>query len=266
MAITRHGINRQEVGALMRCSFEETVDILSEAASHGETDFLKGVSENIMLGQLPHIGTGAFELTLDAEKCKLGMEIPTNIIAPFGGSNMFFAGGASPNMAPISTPWSSGATPAYAGGWSPVPHSDITPGGPAFSPSAQSDSSFSPAYSPGWSPGSPHGSLGPSSPGPEVLTNITKVQPNESQLFTGFPKLQSDVAELQPDIAELFAHKSKLQSDFTKLQSYVTELFTDKPKLLTNVAQLQSYVTKLFTDITELFADQSWIFSNISSI
>jgi DNA-directed RNA polymerase II subunit RPB1 len=25
MAITRHGINRQEVGCLMRCSFEETV-------------------------------------------------------------------------------------------------------------------------------------------------------------------------------------------------------------------------------------------------
>jgi len=28
MAITRHGINRQEVGALMRCSFEETVSLL----------------------------------------------------------------------------------------------------------------------------------------------------------------------------------------------------------------------------------------------
>lgn len=27
MAITRHGINRQDVGALMRCSFEETVNI-----------------------------------------------------------------------------------------------------------------------------------------------------------------------------------------------------------------------------------------------
>ena len=25
MAITRHGVNRQDVGALMRCSFEETV-------------------------------------------------------------------------------------------------------------------------------------------------------------------------------------------------------------------------------------------------
>ncbi|VDN25652.1 unnamed protein product [Cylicostephanus goldi] len=38
MAITRHGINRQEVGALMRCSFEETVDILMEAAVHAEVD------------------------------------------------------------------------------------------------------------------------------------------------------------------------------------------------------------------------------------
>ena len=32
MAITRHGINRQETGALMRASFEETVDILLDAA------------------------------------------------------------------------------------------------------------------------------------------------------------------------------------------------------------------------------------------
>ena len=28
MAITRHGINRSDTGALMRCSFEETVEIL----------------------------------------------------------------------------------------------------------------------------------------------------------------------------------------------------------------------------------------------
>ena len=43
MAITRHGINRQDTGALMRCSFEETVDILMEAAVHAECDTLKGV-------------------------------------------------------------------------------------------------------------------------------------------------------------------------------------------------------------------------------
>lgn len=48
-----------------------------EAASHAEVDLLKGVSENIMLGQLAKMGTGCFDLLLDAEKCKLGMEIPT---------------------------------------------------------------------------------------------------------------------------------------------------------------------------------------------
>lgn len=50
-----------------------------EASSHGENDPMKGVSENIMLGQLAPAGTGCFDLLLDAEKCKYGMEIPTNI-------------------------------------------------------------------------------------------------------------------------------------------------------------------------------------------
>ena len=79
MAITRHGINRQETGTLARCSFEETVDILVEAATHAEMDPMKGVSEAIMLGQLARIGTGAFDLILDEEKCKAGIEMPTNI-------------------------------------------------------------------------------------------------------------------------------------------------------------------------------------------
>lgn len=58
-----------------------------EAAAHAEVDPMKGVSENIMLGQLAKIGTGCFDLLLDAEKCKFGMEIPTNV----GGGMM--AGG-----------------------------------------------------------------------------------------------------------------------------------------------------------------------------
>ena len=53
-----------------------------EASAHGESDPLKGVSENVMVGQLAKIGTGCFDLLLDAEKCKFGMEIPTNL----GGS------------------------------------------------------------------------------------------------------------------------------------------------------------------------------------
>jgi hypothetical protein len=37
-----HGINRVETGPLMRCSFEETVDILMEAAAFAERDRMSG--------------------------------------------------------------------------------------------------------------------------------------------------------------------------------------------------------------------------------
>lgn len=43
---------------IFRCSFEETVDVLMDAASHAEVDPMRGVSENIIMGQLPRMGTG----------------------------------------------------------------------------------------------------------------------------------------------------------------------------------------------------------------
>ena len=46
----------------MRCSFEKTVDVLLDAASHAEVDPLGDVSGNIILGKLPRMGTGAFDL------------------------------------------------------------------------------------------------------------------------------------------------------------------------------------------------------------
>ncbi|KAA8901402.1 hypothetical protein TRICI_006078 [Trichomonascus ciferrii] len=67
MAITRHGINRADTGALMRCSFEETVEILLEAAAVAELDDCRGVSENIMLGQMAPLGTGSFDVLLNED-------------------------------------------------------------------------------------------------------------------------------------------------------------------------------------------------------
>ncbi|KAK3329479.1 hypothetical protein B0H66DRAFT_26791 [Apodospora peruviana] len=64
-AVTRHGINRADTGALMRCSFEETVEILLDAAAFGELDDCRGISENVMLGQMAPMGTGGFEVLLD---------------------------------------------------------------------------------------------------------------------------------------------------------------------------------------------------------
>jgi DNA-directed RNA polymerase II subunit RPB1 len=65
MSITRHGINRIENGTLMKCSFEETVDILTESAAFSQKDPIRGVSEYIMLGQLANFGTGACDILFD---------------------------------------------------------------------------------------------------------------------------------------------------------------------------------------------------------
>lgn len=64
-SITRHGINRSDSGPLRKCSFEETVEILYEAAVFAETDHLSGISENIIMGQLASCGTGSFGLIVD---------------------------------------------------------------------------------------------------------------------------------------------------------------------------------------------------------
>lgn len=123
MAITRHGINRQDTGALMRCSFEETVDVLMDAAAHAETDPMRGVSENIIMGQLPKMGTGCFDLLLDAEKCRFGIEIPNSLgSSMLGGAAMFIGGGSTPSMTPPMTPWVNCHTPRY---FSPPGHGKL---------------------------------------------------------------------------------------------------------------------------------------------
>ena len=68
--ITRHGINRVDSGALRKCSFEETVEILLEASFHAEVDPLCGVTENIIMGQLAPYGTGCFDLMMDTDMLK----------------------------------------------------------------------------------------------------------------------------------------------------------------------------------------------------
>jgi len=74
MSITRHGINRVDTAPLMKCSFEETTDILLEASTFGEKDPLNGVTENIMLGQLAPVGTGSFSLVLNEKMLKDAIE------------------------------------------------------------------------------------------------------------------------------------------------------------------------------------------------
>eukprot|EP00927_Polykrikos_kofoidii_P017508 TRINITY_DN1798_c0_g1_i1.p1 TRINITY_DN1798_c0_g1~~TRINITY_DN1798_c0_g1_i1.p1 ORF type:complete len:1921 (+),score=363.59 TRINITY_DN1798_c0_g1_i1:90-5765(+) len=70
MAITRHGINRTNMGPLMKCSFEETVEILMDAAIYNEVDMMRSVSENVIYGQLCPVGTGVFDIYMDDQRAK----------------------------------------------------------------------------------------------------------------------------------------------------------------------------------------------------
>ncbi len=58
MPMSRFGLNRMGTGPLKRSSFEETYEMLLEAAMFAELDELKGISENIMTGNLAPMGTG----------------------------------------------------------------------------------------------------------------------------------------------------------------------------------------------------------------
>ncbi|KAG0138137.1 RNA polymerase II largest subunit [Tuber indicum] len=185
MAITRHGINRADTGALMRCSFEETVEILLEAAASGELDDCRGISENVMLGQLAPLGTGEFDVFLDEK-----------MLAEVIVDNSRVTGGEIPGMGKgvladgAATPYDS-SSPMYgdpyvgspdAGAvFSPMQHTGSeTPGGltdyqaPGFGSSyggagARSPLTYSPTSpfgtsptSPGYSPASP--AYSPTSP------------------------------------------------------------------------------------------------------
>ena len=68
MSITRHGINRSDRSPLTKCTFEETVKFLINAARNSERDPLTSVSPNIMLGRLAPMGTGTFDLVYDVDR------------------------------------------------------------------------------------------------------------------------------------------------------------------------------------------------------
>ena len=77
-SVDRHGINRaQYIGPLSKCSFEETADMLRDAAVFADIDRVNGVSANLMLGQLPPGGTGDIDVF-----CDVSMLPPVSVAHP----------------------------------------------------------------------------------------------------------------------------------------------------------------------------------------
>lgn len=172
MAITRHGINRADTGALMRCSFEETVEILLEAAAVGELDDCRGISENVMLGQLAPMGTGEMEVLLDPKMLE-------TVISDNGRMNLMPGIAAKGMDGGAATPYDSGSplnesgyigTPDYGANFSPIISAgSATPSG--FAPLSEygnlgygGASPYARSPGGGYSPSSPF-STSPVSPG-----------------------------------------------------------------------------------------------------
>ncbi len=63
-AIGRHGVSGEKESPLARAAFEVTVNHLLDAAKRGERDELKGVPENVIVGQLIELGTGVVDLKM----------------------------------------------------------------------------------------------------------------------------------------------------------------------------------------------------------
>jgi DNA-directed RNA polymerase subunit A' len=60
--IGRHGIAGSKTSVLARAAFEITVPTLAEAAAKGETEELKGVTENVIVGSTIPVGTGMVDI------------------------------------------------------------------------------------------------------------------------------------------------------------------------------------------------------------
>lgn len=152
-SITRNGINRVNRGALAKCSFEETVEILYEAATYAETDALRGVTENIILGQLAPFGTGACDILIDEFKLKEARDADS--IMADNGALQSFMDPSSPYLDHITSRDDMTASPS--------PYDSIQPFSPksptsAMNVTSPSSNPFSPQFMP-TSPSSPNSAV-----------------------------------------------------------------------------------------------------------
>jgi len=68
--VGRQGVTGEKSSVIARAAFEITVDHLLKAAKTGEVDELKGVAENVIVGQPIKLGTGSVELAVDIKKLR----------------------------------------------------------------------------------------------------------------------------------------------------------------------------------------------------
>ncbi|GKB03315.1 RNA polymerase II large subunit [Tanacetum coccineum] len=126
------------------------VDILLDAAVFAETDYLCGVTENIMLGQLAPLGTGDCDLLLNEKMLEQALDVQLPSYMEYGPDI-----GMIPGHLPV--------TPFHNGSMSPAshlfsPHIQFSPGGidAQFSPHVGRMGFYRTPSHDQWSPSSPY--------------------------------------------------------------------------------------------------------------
>jgi DNA-directed RNA polymerase beta' subunit len=76
--IFRSGILNDDIGPISKSTFEVHTEVLLGASRHADFDHMRGVSANVMMGQLGIFGTGAFQLVLDMEQIKNKDDLDVN--------------------------------------------------------------------------------------------------------------------------------------------------------------------------------------------
>jgi DNA-directed RNA polymerase III subunit RPC1 len=77
LGITRFGVAKMRESVLMLASFEKTTDHLFDAAVHGRSDAIDGVSECIIMGIPVPVGTGLFKLLKRATRTSAPTPVPS---------------------------------------------------------------------------------------------------------------------------------------------------------------------------------------------
>merc|ERR1712224_694097 len=84
-----------------------------DAAIYAETDYMKAVSENALMGQLAPIGTGVFDLYMDDEKqhddfqgiASCALDFATPVLPNMKGRELAFVNSPLPTDLPAETPY-----------------------------------------------------------------------------------------------------------------------------------------------------------------
>ena len=70
VAIFRSGILNDNIGPIAKSTFEVHTEVLLNASRHADFDHMRGVSANVMMGQMGVFGTGSFQVILDMDQMK----------------------------------------------------------------------------------------------------------------------------------------------------------------------------------------------------